>query len=61
MLPRQGEMGENTPFPENKDKRSVNNLGTIQRVMTDIEVWRCSGLPCNMIATCVHFTLAINI
>ena len=28
MLPRQGEMGENTSFTNNVDKRSVNDLGT---------------------------------
>ena len=29
MLPRQGEMGENTPFTRNVGKRSLNNLGTL--------------------------------
>ena len=34
LLPRQGEKGENTPFTEKVGKRSLNNLGTLQRVPT---------------------------
>ena len=37
MLPRQGEMGENTPYTRNEGKRSLNylgTLGTLERVTT---------------------------
>ena len=34
MFPRQGEMGENTPFVSKVDKRSVNKLGTDWMVTT---------------------------
>ena len=36
MLPRQGEMGENNILPEYVGKRSLNYLGTLERVTTKI-------------------------